>query len=87
MSAPVVVWSKPSCVQCNAVYRAFDKAKMVKGVDYEVRNLPDFPEKLEEFKAAGLMQAPVVESDVAETFAGNNPYLVKEIVAVHGKAE
>lgn len=85
MSA-VIVWSKPSCVQCNAVYRAFNKAGMVKGVDYEVRNLPDFPEKVEEFKEAGHMSAPVVESDVVETFAGNNPYLVKEIVAVHGKA-
>lgn len=77
MSPFTIVWSKPNCVQCGAVYRAFDKA----GVDYEVRNLPDFPAKLEEFKAAGLMQAPVVESPYVETFAGYNVNLVKEIVA------
>jgi hypothetical protein len=64
-------------VQCVAVKRSFDKG----GVDYEVRNLPDFPDKLEEFKAAGLMQAPIVESPYVKTFSGNNINLVKEIVA------
>jgi len=79
----VTVWSKPGCVQCNAVYRKLDKAE----VEYEVKNLPDFPGKVEEFKVAGHMQAPVVESGVTETFAGFNPYLLNEIVAAYGKAE
>jgi glutaredoxin-like protein NrdH len=73
----ITVWSKPRCVQCGAVYRALDKA----GVEYTVRNLPDFPEKLEEFKELGVMQAPVVESIYAETFSGFNPYLIEEIIA------
>lgn len=76
MSA-ITVWSKPRCVQCGAVYRALDKA----GVAYEVKNLPDFPEKLEEFKELGMMQAPVVESIYRETFSGFNPYAIEEIVA------
>lgn len=76
MSA-ITIWSKPRCVQCGAVYRALDKA----GVEYQVKNLPDFPEKLEEFKELGMMQAPVVESHYVDTFSGFNPYLIAEIVA------
>ncbi|WP_159702688.1 glutaredoxin domain-containing protein [Arthrobacter sp. 18067] len=75
----VVVWSKKPCVQCSAVYRAFNSQGMVEGIDYEVRNLPDFPDALEAFKARGLMQAPIVESDFVETFSGFNPELVKAI--------
>lgn len=73
----ITVWSKPNCVQCKAVYRSFDKA----GVEYEVKNLPDFPDKLEQFKEKGFAAAPVVESPYCDTFAGFNPLLVKAIVA------
>lgn len=53
----VIVYSKPSCVQCTATYRALDS----KGVDYQVVNLEEQPtEVIERFKARGLMQAPVV---------------------------
>lgn len=76
----VVIWSKKPCVQCTAVFRSFDKA----GVQYEVRNLPDFPDAIEAFKERGLMQAPIVESPYVETFSGNNINLVKEIVAAAG---
>lgn len=73
----IVIYSKKPCVQCTAVFRSFDKA----GVEYEVRNLPDFPDEVEAFKARGLMQAPIVESPYVETFSGNNINLVKEIIA------
>lgn len=72
----VTVYSKPSCVQCNAVYRWLDK----NGVAYEVVNLPDFPEKLEEFKALGLMQAPIVVIDDHKPFSGFRPDLLQEYV-------
>lgn len=78
--ANVTVWSKPNCVQCKAVYRALDKA----GVVYEVKNLPDFPDQLEAFKAQELMSAPVVEANGVNTFAGYNPDRVAEVVALHG---
>lgn len=77
---PVTVWSKPACVQCKAVYRALDKG----GVDYVIKNLPDFPELLEKFKVLGLMQAPVVTGEGFETFSGFNPAAVAEVVALHG---
>jgi len=76
----VIVWSKKPCVQCGAVKRAFDKA----GVKYEERNLPDFPEQLEAFMAAGHMQAPVVEAAGHETFSGFVPDAVAAIAAQYG---
>lgn len=81
MSA-ITVWSKPNCVQCKAVYRTLDKA----GAPYTVKNLPDFPEKLEEFIAAGHTSAPVVEADGHETFAGFNPDALKAITFIYGPA-
>jgi hypothetical protein len=53
-------------------------------VEYEERNLPDFPEQLEAFMAAGHMQAPIVEADGHETFAGFVPDAVAAIVAEYG---
>ena len=73
----ITVWSKPRCVQCTAVKRAFDKA----GVEYEEKNLPDSPDVLAKFIEQGFTAAPVVESDMAETFAGFNPALVSDLIA------
>lgn len=52
----ITVYSKPSCVQCNATYRALD----VQGIDYEVIDLSEDTSALERVKALGYMQAPVV---------------------------
>ena len=82
----ITVWSKPSCVQCTATKRALDKGGLVEGVDYEVKNLPDYPAMIEAFKTDGLMQAPNVESAYAETFSGYNVNLVKEIIAADALA-
>ena len=65
------VYSKPSCVQCNATYRALD----AKGNEYEVFDLTEMPEKLEEFKAAGHLQAPIVVTP-EETWTGFRPDLI-----------
>lgn len=35
-----------------------------RGIEYEAMQLEDHPEKLEEFKAKGLLQAPIVTTDV-----------------------
>lgn len=52
----VTVYTKPSCVQCNATYRALD----AKGINYTITSLADDPIALERVKALGYMQAPVV---------------------------
>lgn len=52
----ITVYTKPSCVQCNATYRALD----AKGIKYTPHDLSEDPSALERVKALGYMQAPVV---------------------------
>lgn len=52
----VTVYTKPACVQCNATYRALDKA----GVCYEVVDISENPEARDYVMALGHLQAPVV---------------------------
>ena len=59
----VTVYSKPSCVQCTATYRALDN----KGVTYEIIDLTTQPvDVVESFKTRGLLQAPIVVTDTDE---------------------
>lgn len=53
---PVIVYSKPSCVQCNATYRALDK----KGVEYAVVDITEDADALAMVRDLGYQQAPVV---------------------------
>lgn len=80
MSSEVIVWSKPSCVQCNAVKRALDK----RGVAYEEADLTCDPGALEMFKELGFQGAPVVTVDGVPEFCSFNP---DEIDRVFGPSE
>jgi glutaredoxin-like protein NrdH len=65
----ITVYSKPSCMQCTATYRALDN----KGVHYEVIDLTAQPaEVVDSFKARGLLQAPIVVTN-NDTWAGFQP--------------
>ena len=64
----ITVYTKPSCVQCNATYRALD----AKGIEYEVLDLSEDPTALEYVKGLGYMQAPVVVTD-DEHWSGFRP--------------
>ena len=55
----VKVWTTPNCVQCMQTKKEFDKL----GVTYEEESLVDNVLALEGFKAMGLLQAPIVETD------------------------
>lgn len=62
----VTVYTKPSCVQCTATYRALDS----KGIDYDVLDLSEDPAALEQVKSLGYLVAddfarrcPRVEGD------------------------
>lgn len=59
MKSTVTVFSKPSCVQCNATYRALDK----KGIKYESIDISQDAEALEYVRSLGYVQAPVVVTD------------------------
>lgn len=52
----ITVFTKPSCVQCTATYRALDS----KGIVYEIRDLSEDAAALERVKELGYLQAPVV---------------------------
>ena len=68
MSFTVTVYSKPSCVQCNATYRALDS----KGINYDVIDVTEDAAAAEFVKSLGYMQAPVVVTD-DEHWSGFNP--------------
>lgn len=59
---PVTVYTKSNCVQCEQTKKQFDKL----GIEYSEVNLEENLDKLEEFKARGLMAAPIVTTDIKE---------------------
>nr|WP_300141135.1 glutaredoxin-like protein NrdH [Propionicimonas sp.] len=70
----IKVYSKPSCVQCTATYRALDKA----GLDYEVIDLATDERALADLLALGHQQAPVVFAD-GEYWTGFRPDRIKDL--------
>ena len=72
----VTVYTKPACVQCNATYRAMDKA----GVTYDVVDISQDAEALERTRNLGYMQAPVVITD-ADHWSGFRPDRIKALLA------
>lgn len=72
----ITVYSKSACVQCTATYRALDS----KGISYTVIDLEQHPEAVDELKARGLLQAPVVITDT-DTWTGFRPDKIATLAA------
>lgn len=72
----ITVFSKPACVQCDATYRALKKH----GLDYEVVDISQDDEALENVKALGYQQAPVVFAD-GDHWSGFRPDRIKALAA------
>ena len=72
--ASITVYTKLSCVQCNATYRALD----AKGIDYEILDLSEDPAALEHVKSLGYLQAPVVITD-EDHWSGFRPDKIDEL--------
>lgn len=70
----LIVWSKPHCVQCTATKRKFTKL----GLDFEERDLTEYPERLDEFVSKGYSSAPVVTLDDMPIFAGYDVNVIEE---------
>jgi len=70
----VTVYTKPSCVQCKATYRALD----AKGIEYTVTDLSTDQAALEQVLALGHMQAPVVVTD-DDHWSGFRPDKIDEL--------
>ena len=71
------VYTKPSCVQCNATYRALDS----KGIPYRVVDLSENPDALEYVQDLGYLQAPVVVVDDDDHWAGFRPDHIERVAA------
>ena len=72
----ITVYTKPACVQCTATYRALDS----KGIEYEVHDLSEDPAALEQVKALGYLQAPVVITD-EDHWSGFRPDKIDELAS------
>ena len=70
----IIVYSKPNCVQCNATYRALDKA----GLRYETVDISLDVEALEQVKSLGYAQAPVVMAG-EDHWSGFRPDKIKAL--------
>lgn len=77
----VTVYTKPSCVQCNATYKALDKA----GVEYEVVDISVDAGARDYVMALGYLQAPVVVAG-EDHWAGFRPDRVKALAAARVKS-
>lgn len=76
MPTKPVIYTKPSCVQCTATYRALDS----KGIEYDVIDLSTDTDALERVKSLGYMQAPVIITD-EDHWSGFRPDLIDELAA------
>ncbi|KAA0024143.1 glutaredoxin-like protein NrdH [Antrihabitans cavernicola] len=72
----ITVYTKPACVQCNATYRALDKA----GIDYSVVDISQDADARDYVMALGYLQAPVVVADDAH-WSGFRPDRIKSLTA------
>ncbi len=70
----VTVYTKPACVQCNATYKALEKA----GVAYDVIDISVDTEARDYVMALGYLQAPVVVAG-NEHWSGFRPDRIKAI--------
>ena len=73
----ITIYSKPACVQCNATYKALDKA----GIAYEKVDISIDDEAREYVLALGYLQAPVVVTD-SEHWSGFRPDRIKALSTV-----
>ena len=73
---PITVFSKPSCVQCTATYRALD----AKGLEYQIFDLSVDEKALQTVKDLGYLQAPVVIAG-DEHWSGFRPDRIDELTA------
>lgn len=70
----ITVYTKPACVQCNATYRALDKA----GVAYEVVDITIDDEARDFVMSLGHLQAPVIVAG-EQNWAGFRPDRIRSL--------
>lgn len=71
----ITVYTKPACVQCNAVFRALDK----EGIKYRKVDISADLEARDYVMSLGYLQAPVVIADPDNHFSGFRPDRIKQL--------
>ncbi|MFC5369837.1 glutaredoxin-like protein NrdH [Arcanobacterium bovis] len=71
----ITIYTKDNCPQCAATKRQFDKS----GVQYNEINLDTNPEAVEQLKAMGYREVPVVFSGLNH-WSGFRPELIKSAI-------
>jgi len=72
----ITIYSKPSCVQCTATYRALDN----KGIAYKIVDISQDEAAYEQVRALGYAQVPVVVAG-EYNWAGFRPDMINQLVA------
>ena len=74
----ITVYTKPACVQCNATFRALDKA----GVDYVKVDITVDSDARDYVMGLGYLQAPVVVAG-GQHWSGFRPDRIAEVSKAH----
>lgn len=75
MTMAITVYTKPACVQCNATYRALDKA----GIEYDVIDITENAQARDYVMSLGYLQAPPVVVAGENHWSGFRPDEIKKL--------
>ncbi|WP_431241036.1 glutaredoxin-like protein NrdH (plasmid) [Mycolicibacterium aichiense] len=74
----IAVYTKPGCVQCNAVFRALDKP----GIDYRTVDISTDAAARDRVMSLGYLQVPVVVASPDHYFCGFRPDRITRLAEV-----
>ncbi|WP_080147064.1 glutaredoxin-like protein NrdH [Marinilactibacillus piezotolerans] len=74
-NTPVIVYSKPNCMQCNFTKKYLED----KGIPYEVKDIAENEAAIEEVKSLGFSSLPVVLAEGLEAFNGFRPDMLNQL--------
>ncbi|WP_435952458.1 glutaredoxin-like protein NrdH [Dryocola sp. BD626] len=72
----ITLYTRNDCVQCHATKRAIES----RGFTFDVINLDVTPDAIDELRALGYRQLPVVITD-AESWSGFRPDMINRLRA------
>ncbi|MGO9356004.1 MAG: glutaredoxin-like protein NrdH [Mycobacterium sp.] len=73
----ITVYTKPACAQCNATFRALDKA----GISYQKIDVTQNAEAREYVMSLGYLAMPVVYVSPTQHWSGYRPDAIGSIAA------
>lgn len=71
----VIVYSKPNCMQCQFTKKYLEN----KGIPFEVKDIEQNDQAIDEVKKLGFSSLPVVIAEGIEAFNGFRPELLNRL--------